>query len=165
MRNLFVLLLSQVVCISGFLINYRAKKRLENLQKCLLIFEQIETNIAFCSDNVYSLIEKINEKSYPCFLNKFLSYNSNESLSERWRKSVSESKFKDCFKNEDEQILISFGKMFGITDSEGQMKNCLLHKKMMENNFQKALREKEKRGNLVTTLSVIGSIMIIVLLI
>ena len=165
MRRLLVLILAQAVCIFSFSVSSRSKRRIKNLEKCVLMFDQIETDILFSADNIYGLIMKISDENSPGFLNEFLQQPKSVPLETRWSKSLEKLKHHDCFKSEDLRILKSFGKQLGVTDADGQVKNCAAHKKLLQNNLSTALRENEKRGNLYTTLGLLSSIGIIVLLI
>ena len=164
-KNVLIITLAMFVSSMSFAVSNRSKRRVKTLEKCVLMFEQMETKIAYSCDNVYSLIEECSNSTDLTFLKKLLKSDSRLSFQQTWEQCVDSSKYQDCLKNDDVHILVSFGKMLGKTDCAGQIKNCLAHKKMIQSNLDRAVLENEKRGNLITTLGLIGSLGIIVLLI
>lgn len=165
MKNTVIILLSEIICIASFTINSRTKKRIKNLENCVLMFENIETRICFLNEDVYALIKTI-ENNIPLeFLKAFLKCDRNNNLQYRWKESVETSKHKDCFKNDEVEILKSFSDLFGLTDAKGQLNNCIAHKNMIERVLVRAKEESERRGNLYTTLGVLSALGIIVLFI
>lgn len=146
-----------------FVVNKRSKSRIVNLEKCLIMFEQLEARIDYCPENVFCLIEEVSKDISLSFLNAFVDNGENISLSDKWTKSILGSKFNDCFKSEEIGILLSFGKTFGTTDCRGQIKNCILHKQLIRNVYAREVEKSGKRGNLITTLGLIASIGIIVI--
>ena len=165
LKNVLIIMLSLSVCLISFIISSRTKKRVKSLEKCILMLEEMETRIIYSCDNIYSIFEECSKNIELSFLNIFSASKSNDPLQIIWERCVESSKIYDCLKKEDVQILLSFGNLLGKTDCEGQIKNCIAHKRLLQSNLDRAVKDNEKRGNLITTLGVIGSLGIIVLLI
>lgn len=165
MKMIFTALLSFLICGGGFVMNLRMKRRVTNLEKCVVMFEMMETQISFSPDNVTSIVMKINENVKLNFLNHFLSLDPGVDICKRWEESVQSECFFDCFKNEEINVLLSYGQMLGTTHSNGQIKNCAAHRKMMSQILSRVRDKSEKNGNIFTFLGFLGAMSVIVLLI
>lgn len=165
MKMFFSSVLSFMICTLGFVMNLRMKKRVVNLEKCVVMFEMMEAQISFSPDNVTNIMMKINENVNLNFLNHFLSLDAGINICRRWEESVKSESFFDCFKSEEMNVLLSYGQMLGTTHSTGQIKNCEAHRKMMSQILKRAREKSDKNGNIFTFLGFLGAISVIVLLI
>lgn len=163
MKSVFILLIAFAICGISVKSNMKMKKRVVNLEKCILMFENIETQIKYSSENIYKILNTTQKNIDLEFLKYFLCIDMNKDITQRWVESIKKKSYNDCFKNEDVQVLCSFGKMLGTTDADGQIKNCKAHKVMLSKCLENARENYKKKGNVVTTLGLLSAICFIVL--
>lgn len=163
MKSIFILLIAFFICGFSVKSKVKMKNRVSNLEKCILMFENIETQIKYSSENIYKILKTTQKNIDLEFLDLFLSMDLNKDITERWSESIQKKSYNDCLKNEDVQVLCSFGKMLGTTDVDGQINNCKAHKVMLKNCLDNARENYNKKGNVVTTLGLLGAICFVVL--
>ena len=66
--------------------------------------------------------------------------------------------------SEDEEILISFGKLLGSSDTEGQIKNIRLTLNQLKMQEEKAEELRKKNESMYRNLGVLGGLAIIIIL-
>lgn len=79
--------------------------------------------------------------------------------------AVKENIKKTALKKEDEAIVLSFGKMLGASDLEGQISNIRLTLTQLKMQEEKAEEEKEKNKTMYMNLGVLGGLAIVIILI
>ena len=84
--------------------------------------------------------------------------------SEAWKKAVKKNIKKTALNKEDEEILVSFGKMLGNSDLEGQIKNIRLTLCQLKLQEQKAEEYKKKNEAMYKALGVLGGLAIVIIL-
>ncbi len=82
--------------------------------------------------------------------------------SEAWELSVRENIHKTSLNKEDEEILVSFGKLLGNSDVEGQIKNIRLTLSQLKIQEQKAEVHKAKNEKMYKTLGVLGGLAVVI---
>jgi len=83
---------------------------------------------------------------------------------EAWTKAVKENISATSLNSEDEVIIISFGKMLGSSDLEGQIKNIRLTVNQLRIQEQKAEELRSKNEKMYKNLGVLFGLAIIILL-
>ena len=150
---------------SGFVYKRKLFARENSLKKCILLFESIETLVGFSMNDIQRILKELSDRLNLSFLKTFVSDNSDLSLEEKWKNSLKAVYTDDCFKKEDVDVLISFSALLGITDYEGQYKNCRIHIEMMNKLLLEAEEESKRKGSLIPTLSILSGITLSVLII
>jgi len=84
--------------------------------------------------------------------------------SEAWTKAVKENIKNTSLNSEDEEIIISFGKMLGSSDVEGQIKNIRLTINQLKLQEQKAEELRIKNEAMYRNLGILGGLAIIIIL-
>ena len=75
-----------------------------------------------------------------------------------WEQSVEQQGKRPYLKEKDLSILYAFGNGLGTTDVEGQLANCRLHSKLVEESLQHARAERDGMGRLYSTLGILAGI-------
>lgn len=84
---------------------------------------------------------------------------------EAWEKSMQEQECKAMLKKEDVSLLSAFGQGLGASDIEGQISHCKLYFSMLDEKYQNAKEEFEKKGKLYFMLGVLSGIGIALVLV
>ncbi|TYQ13363.1 UNVERIFIED_CONTAM: stage III sporulation protein AB [Acetivibrio alkalicellulosi] len=165
---------SLIVLLSCTLLGYIHSKKcskrpgqLRVLQGMLQIFEN---EICFLSNKLIDAFLKINRGSdneVSLFFESTvdnLKNNSGFSASEAWSKSVRDNIKYTSLNKEDEEIIVSFGKMLGNSDLEGQIKNIRLTLNQLKIQEQKAEEFRKKNETMYRNLGILGGLAIIIIL-
>lgn len=163
---------SFIVFISCSLLGYtHAKtyaKRPEELKVLQTLLQIFENEISFLSNVLKDAFEKVascTDSSVAVFFEVAVE-NLSDGLcaSEAWTKAVKENIYKTNLNSEDENIIISFGKMLGSSDLEGQIKNIRLTVNQLKIQEQKAEELRSKNERMYKNLGILGGLAIIILL-
>lgn len=163
MKSIFILFLSLSSVIFGFSVRLRAQKRISNIQKCIILLENIATSIDFSLDDINKIISKSSETLNLKFLDELIHFDKNISFKERWKKSIEKTYYYDCFKTEEMNILLSFSDILGETSKEGQINNCKLYSEMLKNSVDNLTCESAKKGNSSVVLGFLGALSLIII--
>lgn len=171
---LFKIIGSLIVLISSSLLGYtysqRCSKRpreLRTLQGMLQIFEN---EISFLSNvlvDAFTRIYRCNDSSVSLFFKSTvdnLRGDKGLNASEAWTNAIKDNIHRTSLNREDEEILISFGKMLGSSDLEGQIKNIRITVNQLNLQEQKAEAHREKNETMYRNLGILGGLAIIIIL-
>jgi stage III sporulation protein AB len=129
-----------------------------------------ENEILFMSNVLIRAFNNIS-KSLNCEAAKIFrsaaDYLSNKVFSDAataWEQAVRDNVKAASLNKEDEEILISFGKMLGNTDSEGQIKNIHLTIRQLLVQEKKAEELKKSNMEMYRKLGVLGGIAVVIVL-
>lgn len=170
---LFKIIGSCIVIIAsstlGFALARDCSRRPNELRLLQAMLQMLENEIAFMSNYLsvafQNISESIKNPVSEIFSNTVVNlkeYNMN--ASEAWTLAVEEMKSKISLNREDKEILISFGKMLGNSDSEGQIKNIRLTLNQLKLQEQKAEESKKKNETMYRTLGILGGIALVIIL-
>ncbi|AEV68671.1 stage III sporulation protein SpoIIIAB [Acetivibrio clariflavus] len=163
---------SLIVFVSCTLLGYshaqtyaQRPQELKTLQMLLQIFEN---EISFLSNVLQEAFQKVSsctDSSVAVFFEAAVE-NLKEGLcaDEAWTKAVKENISGTSLNSEDEAIIISFGKMLGSSDLEGQIKNIRLTVNQLKIQEQKAEELRSKNEKMFKSLGVLCGLAIIILL-
>jgi len=163
---------SLIVFISCSLLGYSHArtyaKRPEELKVLQTLLQIFENEISFLSNILREAFQKVyscTDSSVAVFFKATIE-NLDDGLcaSEAWTKAVRENISKTNLNSEDENIIISFGKMLGSSDLEGQIKNIRLTVNQLKIQEQKAEELRSKNERMFKNLGVLGGLAIIILL-
>jgi len=155
----------------GYVLSRDLSKRpaeLRDLQTMLYIFEN---EISYLSNLLTDAFEKVsrNCNSGVCvfFRDAVKNLKSDRTLtaSQAWEFAVRDNVKKTALNNEDEDILISFGKILGSSDLEGQIKNIRLTLKQLESQEKKAEEVRKRNEGMYKRLGILAGLGLVIILI
>ena len=165
--SLMVILASAFIgcALSG---NYSARPR--QLRELQCLFKMLENEISFLSNLLADAFTRICETSRcdtaKFFANAAAHMRSNPSLtaSQAWEAAIDDIIGKTALDEEDKAILVSFGKLLGNSDTEGQIKNIELVLSQLKQQENKAEEQRLKNAAMYRRLGVLGGIAIVIIL-
>ena len=157
--------------ILGYALSINYKRRPAELRELQGLLQMLENEIGYLSNLLVDAFEKISRSSRSktvIFFNaaaENLKSCSSIGASNAWEKAVRDNIETTSLNKEDEEILVSFGKMLGISDVEGQIKNIRLLQSQLKLQEQKAEESRQKNERMYKSLGVLGGIAIVIMLI
>lgn len=154
----------------GFLYSKDCSARPQQLREIQNMLQMLENEISFLSTPLSEAFERIYKSSNNSIsaifksAHEYLIDNLNYNASEAWALAVRDNIKKTSLKEEDEEILVSFGKILGSSDVEGQIGNIRLTVNQLKMQEHKAEEIRKKNENMYRTLGVLGGIAIVILL-
>ena len=165
MKIISLIVMGLACALTGQYIAFRLGRRVQILEKMLLMFGMIETEISYLSRPTCDLIKALAEKEElkeRDFLPICLSFfEKGEDINTAWSESLSVS---DRIGGEDACILYSFGENLGKSDSEGQIANCRYHTELTRERLLAARKKREQYASLACGLGMLSGIGIIIIL-
>jgi stage III sporulation protein AB len=153
----------------GYYLSFNCSKRPLQLKTLQGLIKVLENEIRFLSSYIPDAFKRI-YKSVDSPVAEFFkgtveNLNSDKGLnaSQAWEMSISKNIFKTALNKEDKEILISFGKMLGNSDLEGQIKNIGFILNQLDQQEKKAEEIKKKNETLYRALGFLGGVAIILL--
>ncbi|TAH63401.1 MAG: stage III sporulation protein AB [Gottschalkiaceae bacterium] len=129
-----------------------------NMQQCLQI---LQTEIMYAANPLPEALKEVfnkgNKKVSYVFneIRKYLIYNKNASVYEGFVAISTELKNKLCFKDEDIEIILSFGRSLGISNRLDQEKYFKIALLQLQNQQKEAEEEKKKNSKMYKSLGVL----------
>ena len=165
MKIISLIVMGLACAMTGRYIAFRLSRRVQILEKMLLMFGTVETEISYLSRPTCELIKTLAEKEELKeldFLPICLSLSEKgEDLCSAWAKSLSVS---DRIGGEDACILYSFGENLGKSDADGQIANCRYHTELARERLLAARKKREQYASLACGLGMLSGIGIIIIL-
>lgn len=158
-------------CFLGFFLSKDCSKRPGELRTLQGLLQMLENEMCFLSNLLADSFDKIIKSSdsiVTVFFEDTINYlKNNESLnaSEAWESAVRSNIKRTSLKKEDEEIIVSFGKMLGASDLEGQVKNIRLTLNQLKMQEQKAEESKKKNESMYRSLGILSGLAIVIILI
>ena len=158
-------------CVIGFTLSAGYSKRPIQLKILQSLIQMLENEIRFMSSIITDAFERIGRSSdnpVASFFTTTLEYLENEeciNIAQAWERSINENISKTALTKEDAEILISFGKMLGNSDIQGQIKNIGFTLQQLILQQQKAEEAKKKYDTMYKTLGILGGALAVILLI
>lgn len=155
----------------GFYLSLDCGKRPGQLRVLQGLLQMLENEMCFLSSLLTDSFEKISQSSDSvvakifCDTVKVLNAGDGLNASEAWKTAVRNNIKKTSLKKEDEEILVSFGKMLGASDLEGQVKNIRLTLNQLKMQEQKAEESKKKNESMYRSLGILGGLALVIILI
>lgn len=161
-----------VLCASTFLGYAVASdfgKRPQQLRELQAMMILLENEIAFMSNLLKDALHKVGTSSKgrtAVFFRQAVTHleESCAGASEAWSKSVEENIENTALNQEDREILITFGKMLGSSDYEGQIRNIRIALSQLQVQEKKAEELKKKNESLYRNLGILGGLAIVIVL-
>ncbi|MCR4434257.1 MAG: stage III sporulation protein SpoIIIAB [Clostridiales bacterium] len=164
------LLILSASSLLGYICSKDCARRPQELRTLQGLLQMLENEMCFLSNLLTDSFERIHKSSDSEVARFFYStvenLKNNEGMdaAAAWEMAVRENRSRTGLNEEDEQILISFGKMLGSSDLEGQIKNIrltLTHLRMQE---QKAEEVRKKNEAMYRSLGVLGGLAVVIIL-
>ncbi|KNY26696.1 stage III sporulation protein SpoIIIAB [Pseudobacteroides cellulosolvens] len=172
---LFKIIGSILILISssflGFYFSKECTRRPSELRELQRLLQMFENEISFLSSTVTEAFTKLSnyyESSTRLFFSgtaELLKDKNGINAFDAWEKAVKENIKKTALKKEDEAILLSFGKILGASDLEGQINNIRLTLTQLKMQEEKAEEVKEKNRTMYRNLGVLGGLAVVIVLI
>ena len=130
-----------LIVVSATMVGYLLSNKLKCRKVFIMSFSDflcnLETNIRFSGEDIYSLIRKSAINSY------LMMFRNNEQLSikEYWSDCLKKIPYSYGLTKEDFDLLCNFGSILGSTDVEGQVNHIELYKNLFSSQLKKAEEE------------------------
>lgn len=154
----------------GYIYSRKCAKRPEELRSLQGMLQMFENEISFLSNKLTDAFYKIYSQSDSPVSNFFkhaaeiLQKKPELSAYEAWKRAVKLNINDTSLDKEDEKVIVSFGKMLGSSDLEGQIKNIGLTLNQLKLQEQKAEEFRKKNEAMYRNLGILGGLAIIIIL-
>lgn len=172
---MFKLLGSIMVLISsgflGYVLSTDCKRRPYQLRELQSLLQMFESRISFLSDVVTEAFDMISGSSknevaiFFSAASEKLKADRSINAQSAWEEAVRGNIKKTALNKEDEEMLISFGKILGSSDLEGQIKNIRLTMNQLKMQEEKAEQSRRKNEGMYKSLGILGGIAVVIVLI
>lgn len=154
----------------GFVLSTDCRKRPQQLRELQGMLQMFENQISYLSDVIteaFDRISRIGCVEIGVFFRRtveILKEEGAKSASIAWEQAVRENIKKTSLNIEDEEVLLSFGKILGKSDLEGQIKNIRLTLGQLKLQEGKAEDSRSKNENMYRSLGILGGIAVVIVL-
>lgn len=154
----------------GYILSRDCSRRPQELRVLQGLLQMFESEISFLSNLLADSFERIYRSSSDevaaFFGNTAANLRLEKALnaSQAWEKAIRENIGRTALNKEDEAILLSFGKMLGSTDLEGQLQNIRLAVNQLKMQEQKAEERRKKNEAMYRSLGILGGIAVVIVL-
>ncbi len=149
-----LLMIAAVIMLTGQYRNSRLKKRVLSLKRFIILIEGIDSQIIFSKRKILQIIDElISEDETHLKTMSALVEMGEGNFSENWQKAINENAKYDALNGEDKKIILSFGKSLGVTDIDGQNKNCCIHIEMLKKQLISAETDVKEKLKINTAVS------------
>ena len=155
----------------GAVLSTDCRKRPQQLRELQSMLQMFENQISYLSDviaEVFMRIGKVSRSEAGLFFSgtvEILNEGRNRSASQAWEQAVIQNIKRTALNKEDEEILLTFGKILGCTDLEGQVKNIRLALDQLKHQEVKAEVNRSKNEKMYRSLGILGGIAVVIVLI
>jgi stage III sporulation protein AB len=155
----------------GYILSADCKKRPRQLRELQSMLQIFENQISYLSDVLAEAFLRLSSSNGGetgiFFSNTVERLQSGRSITaaKAWEEAVRENIKKTSLNREDEEILVSFGKLLGSSDLEGQIKNIRLTLGQLKLQEQKAEESRAKNEGMYRSLGILGGIAVVIVLI
>jgi stage III sporulation protein AB len=144
----------------GYIQSRKLAQRVTFLEQLLRLIDSLETEIRFSSSSLIQLLRKYAQ------INGMLEYlnrcaelaNEGIPFTSSWQQAVGSIPREYGLTKDDRQFLIDFGGNLGVSDVEGQVNHCRLHRELAAVRLEQARGDKQKKGRLYTMLGLFAGI-------
>ena len=149
-----LLIIAAVIMLTGQYLNMKLKKRVLSLKRFILLIEGIDSQIIFSKRKILQIIEELisKDENYLKTMSALVVMDDGNFL-ENWQKAIDENSKCDAFNDEDKKIIMSFGKSLGVTDLDGQNKNCRIHIELLKKQLLSAETDVKEKLKINTAVS------------
>ncbi len=154
----------------GFILSTDCRKRPQQLRELQSMLQMFENQISYLSDVIseaFGRISRVGSSETGIFFSRTIEILKEErsvSASQAWENAVKENIKKTSLNKEDEDVLLTFGKMLGSSDLEGQIKNIRFTLEQLRLQERKAEESRSKNENMYRSLGILGGIAVVIVL-
>lgn len=154
----------------GCILSADCKRRPRQLRELQSMLQMFENQISYLSDVIVEAFERISKVgcNETCiFFSRTVEILKEErsiSASQAWEKAVRQNIRKTSLNQEDEEVLLGFGRILGSSDLEGQIKNIRLTLGQLKLQEGKAEDSRSKNENMYRSLGILGGIAVVIVL-
>lgn len=146
--------------VCGMAMSDKLKKRRDCCREVQALLTRISSLIRYREMNVYEIVSELRETSVTQKL-KFIerlpiSYETGEDFHDSWEKEL---RADENIPDEEKEVLISFGKTFGTSDTEGQLLSAEQASERIYDIEKQRSEEYLKKGKLFRSVGVLFGIM------
>lgn len=155
----------------GILISNKYNLRVKELEDIISALDLLETRVKYTYDTIADSFDFIantmKTKAYRIFAisASLLSENKSMSAGDIFRSVVDDESIFLSLNSEDRETLKGLGNSLGQMDLEGQLKNIVLVKQLLENQIRHAVEEKNKNYKLSRNMGMFVGLIIMIILI
>lgn len=156
--------------IIGYMFSRDCGRRPQDLRTLQGLLQMFENEISFLSNILTDAFDKVARAS-KCEVAKIfrdtavnLRENCNLSAAKAWENSIQKNIKATSLNQEDEEILISFGKLLGRSDLDGQVKNIRLTINQLNIQERKAEEGRKKNEAMYRNLGILGGLALVIIL-
>lgn len=166
-----LLLIVALSSFIGVLISNKYNMRVKEIEDIICALDLLETRVKYTYDTIADSFEFIagnmKTKAYRIFMitASHLLDNKNMSAGDIFRNVVEEERIFLSLNKEDSEVLKGLGTSLGQMDLEGQLKNIILVKQLLEKQLQEANDEKNKNFKITRNMGVFVGLIIMIILI
>ena len=118
--------------------------RVRMLEKILLMLTSVQSSLEYLASPSHEIIRSLSDNPELAEL-KFIeacrrNMDGGADFRAAWSSALCDRTLTPYLKPEDTAVLISFGTLFGVTDTAGQTANCQLHASMIKDKLSEAKR-------------------------
>lgn len=154
----------------GFALARDCSRRPRQLRELQGILQMFENEISFLSNiltdaflKIYASASSEVAEFFKATIDNLKAYEG-INASEAWEKAVNDNIKRTALNKEDESILVSFGKMLGNSDLEGQIKNIRLTLTQLKLQEQKAEESRKKNESMYKNLGILSGLAVVIIL-
>lgn len=162
------MLLGTSLAMIGQYLAFRLRKRVELLDRIMLMLNIIESQVNFLatpSAELFKYLSEMNEFKALRFLNVCAEkIQSGETFPDSWKQSLMPKSNVRYLTDNDVELLNFFGESFGKADIKGETSNCTYFKSLLKENIRSARNCKDKYGKLYSGLGLLVGVAIVIVL-
>ncbi|MBQ8229048.1 MAG: stage III sporulation protein AB [Clostridia bacterium] len=167
MKQIAAALMATSFALGGRFFVKKLSSRLLKLEKILVLFSDIGSRIRYTADSLTDIFISLDSSgNYHTlgFVNECKNLLvSGESFLSAWETATKNRNNIWSLKREDVAILQSFGSALGTTDVTGQISNCEIHKKLVEEKLNSAKKDYSLYSKPVGGIGVLAGIATLIL--
>ena len=155
----------------GIIISNQYSMRVKEIEDVIAALDLLDTRVKYTYDTIADsfdfVSQNMNTKAYRIFMIAASHLNENKNLSagDIFRNVVEDESIFLSLHQEDIEILKGLGTSLGQMDLEGQLKNIVLVKQLLQNQLKEAIEEKNKNFKLTRNMGVFVGLIIMIILI
>ena len=164
--GMFLLFITSVLV--GLMCSDHLKKRVKELERCLVFIDKLKTSLHYQNLPTRELIHSLSGQA-ACKELLFLRYCSealdqNNHFPSVWRKSVERCRGKMNLLPEDLELMASLADIVGASDTEGQLSALEMIETLLQKQRNEAISAQQKKGKLYRSLGALAGASMVVLL-
>ncbi len=167
MRYAASFLIAVCFFMAGRLVSGRLEMRIAKLEKIYVLFSDIKSRVEFTADCATDIFSSLSEShgydALPFVSDCAGRLLQGESFDSAWETAISTKGNVSGLKKEDVALLFSFGGGFGTTDTTGQISNCEIHKRLIEEKIAAAYKDFDMHSRPAKGIGLLAGLAVLIL--